>query len=117
MKMMIKLITFVMILSLLMPSIHGDAYSIHSFGSVDMSAFVFEFPGDSDILEINDSHNYANDYVVDIVSTQYSPTSQNNAGFTLNGLNYEFETYVKTQGNVDVPAFTAIDELDSAILA
>lgn len=114
MKTMIKLITFVMILSLLMPGIHGDAYSIHSFDSVDMSAFVFEFPGDPDILEINDPHNYANDYVANLVSTQYFPISQNNAGFTLNGLNYEFETYVKTQGNVDVPAFTAIDELDPA---
>ena len=112
MKVMIKRITLVVLLSLLMPGIRGDAYTIHTVHSGDLSAYIFEFIGDPNIIQMNDSNFYANDYVHETGSTRSSWTLQNPSGFTLNGLEYEFETYVKTQGRVNVPAFTAIDELD-----
>lgn len=117
MKSMIKIMMLVVLLALLLPGIHGDAYSIYVADSVDLSAHIFELPAHPDIFSINDPYTYVNNYVSEHKNTQDSVRTQNIPNITVNGMTYEFETDVQTQGYVNVHAYTTTEELTQEKIA
>lgn len=116
MKTMMKLITFAVLLTILLPAIHGDAYGIYVADSTDMSSFIFAFSADPSILQINDPYQHYYDNALDIDNSPNFPRSQYIPGFTINGLDYEYETDVETQGRAKVHAFVTEDELEPDIV-
>lgn len=111
MKITTKLISLAVLSTFLLPTIHGDAYGINATDSEDLSAYIFEFPANPDVLSISDPYDYANDYASDPVSAKNSARSQYRQSITVNDIYYEFETVVQTQGNIDVPVYTTAEEL------